>query len=205
MKTDKGLVVGNRPLSSKVIELAKNSLVVAADAGADRLLKFNIVPDWIIGDLDSGSEKTITKLEDWTVTNKDVQKTDLDKAVDYAFEKGVKDIVIVGWEGGRIDHTLAALGMAFDPRIKLIDDKFTVYCVDREKRIKGKENTLFSLIAMPEARVSVNGARWNLEHEKLRLGGRGIHNEIGSSGEVTIECHSGNLLLIEGDFVLPHD
>ena len=165
MKTEKGLVVGNRPLSSKVIELAKNSLVVAADAGADRLLKFNIVPDWIIGDLDSISEKAITKLEDWTITNKDIQKTDLEKAVDYAFEKGVKEIVIVGWEGGRIDHTLAALGMAFDPRIKLIDDKFTVYCVDGEKRIKGKENTLFSLIAMPEARVSVNGARWNLEHE----------------------------------------
>jgi len=205
MKTEKGLVVGNRPLSSKVIELAKNSLVVAADAGADRLLKFNIVPDWIIGDLDSVSEKTITKLEDWTITNKDIQKTDLEKAVDYAFAKGVKDVVIVGWEGGRIDHTLATLGMAFDPRIKLIDDKFTVYCVDREKRIKGKENTLFSLIAMPEARVSVNGARWNLEHEKLKLGGRGIHNEIGPSGEVTIECHSGNLLLIEGDFVLPHD
>ena len=205
MKTEKGLVVGNRPLSSKVIELAKNSLVVAADAGADRLLKFNIVPDWIIGDLDSISEKAITKLEDWTITNKDIQKTDLEKAVDYAFEKGVKEIVIVGWEGGRIDHTLAALGMAFDPRIKLIDDKFTVYCVDGEKRIKGKENTLFSLIAMPEARVSVNGARWNLEHEKLKIGGRGIHNEIGPSGEVTIECHNGNLLLIEGDFVLPHD
>ena len=58
---------------------------------------------------------------------------------------------------------------------------------------------------MPEARVSVNGARWNLEHEKLKIGGRGIHNEIGPSGEVTIECHRGNLLLIEGYFVLPHD
>ncbi len=205
MKMEKALVVGNRPLSSKVIELAKNALIVAADAGADRLLKFNIVPDWVIGDLDSVSERAITKLEDWTITNKDIQKTDLEKAVDYAFEKGVKEIVIVGWEGGRIDHTLAALGMAFDPRIKLIDDKFSVYCVDGEKSIKGKENTLFSLIAMPEARVSINGARWNLEHEKLKIGGRGIHNEIGPSGEVTIECHSGNLLLIEGDFVLPHD
>jgi len=204
MKMEKALVVGNRPLSSKVIELAKNSLVVAADAGADRLLKFNIVPDWVIGDLDSVSERAITKLEDWTITNKDIQKTDLEKAVDYAFEKGVKEIVIVGWEGGRIDHTLAALGMAFDPRIKLIDDNFSVYCVDGEKSIKGKENTLFSLIAIPDARVSINGARWNLEHEKLKIGGRGIHNEIGPSGEVTIECHSGNLLLIEGDFVLPH-
>ena len=205
MKMGKALVVGNRPLCSKVIELSKNALVVAADAGADRLLKYNIVPDWIVGDLDSVSEKTITKLEDWTITNKDIQKTDLEKAVEYAFEKGVDEIAIMGGDGGRIDHTLAALGMAFNPRIKLIDDRFTVHCVDGEKKIKGKEKTLFSLIAMPEARVSVNGARWNLQHEKLRLGGRGIHNEIGSSGEVTIECHSGNLLLIEGDFVLPHD
>ena len=205
MKMEKALVVGNRPLSSKVIELAKNSLVIAADAGADRLLKFNIVPDWIIGDLDSISEKTITKLEDWTITNKDIQKTDLEKAVDYAFEKGVKDVTIIGWSGGRIDHTLAALGMAFNPRIKLIDDKFTIDCIDGKKKIENRENTLFSLIAMPEARVSISGARWNLEHEKMKIGGRGIHNEIGPSGKVTIECHSGNLLLFEGDFILFHD
>ena len=205
MKIDCALVVGNRPLSSKVIELAKNALVIAADAGADRLLKFNIVPDWVIGDLDSVSDKTITKLEEWTITNKDIQKTDLEKAVEYAFEKGVKEVVIVGWDGGRIDHTLAALGLAFNPKIKLIDDEFTVHCVNGEKSIEGEESTLFSLIAMPEARVSVTGARWNLDHEKLNMGGRGIHNEIGPSGKVTIECHSGNLLLIEGDFVLPHD
>ena len=205
MKIDCALVVGNRPLSSKVIELAKNALVIAADAGADRLLKFNIVPDWVIGDLDSVSDKAITKLEEWTITNKDIQKTDLEKAVEYAFEKGVKEVVIVGWDGGRIDHTLAALGLAFNPKIKLIDDEFTVHCVNGEKSIEGEESTLFSLIAMPEARVSVTGARWNLDHEKLNMGGRGIHNEIGPSGKVTIECHSGNLLLIEGDFVLPHD
>ena len=48
MKIEKALVIGNRPLCSKVIELSKNALIIAADAGADRLLKYNIVPDWII-------------------------------------------------------------------------------------------------------------------------------------------------------------
>ena len=205
MKMGKALVVGNRPLCSKVIELSKNALVVAADAGADRLLKYNIVPDWIVGDLDSVSENTITKLEDWTITNKDIQKTDLEKAVDYAFEKGAKRIQIVGWSGGRIDHTLAALGLAFNPKISLIDENFTIKAVNDSEIVKGKEKTLFSLMAMPEARVSVTGARWNLKHEKLEMSGRGVHNEIGESGEVTIECHSGNLLLIEGNFVLPHE
>ena len=201
----KALIVGNRPLGSKVIELAKDKLVVAADAGADRLLKYNIIPDQIIGDLDSISDKATTKLEEWIVSNKNIQKTDLEKATDYAFEKGASEIQIIGWSGGRIDHTLAALGLAFNPRISLIDEHFTVEAVTDTKTIEGEECTLFSLMAMPEARVSVTGARWNLQHEKLKMGGRGVHNEIGSSGKVNIECHSGNLLLIQGNFVLPHD
>jgi len=201
----KALIVGNRPLGSKVIELAKDKLVVAADAGADRLLKYNIIPDIVVGDLDSISNKTSTKLEEWIFSNKNIQKTDLEKAVDYAFEKGATEIQIVGWSGGRIDHTLAALGLAFNPKISLIDELFTVEVVTDSKIIKGLENTLFSLVAMPEARVSIDGARWELQQEKLKMGGRGIHNEIGSSGEVTIECHSGNLLVIQGNFVLPHD
>ena len=140
------LIVGNRPLESNVIELAKNKLVVAADAGADRLLKYNIIPDIVIGDLDSISDKTVTKLEEWIVTNKNIQNTDLEKAVDYAFEKGASKIQIVGWSGGRIDHTLTALGLAFNPKISLIDEHFTIEAVTDSKTIKGKENTLFSLI-----------------------------------------------------------
>ena len=199
------LIVGNRPLESNVIELAKDKLVVAADAGADRLLKYNIIPDAVIGDLDSISNKTVTKLEEWIVTNKNIQKTDLEKAVDYAFEKGASRIQIVGWSGGRIDHTLAALGLAFNSKITLVDENFTVEAVTDSKIIEGKENTIFSLMAMPEARISITGARWNLKHEKLKMGGRGIHNEIGDSRKVTIECHSGKLLLIKGNFTSPHD
>ena len=198
------LIVGNRPLSKSVIELSRNKLIVAADGGADRLLEYEILPDKVIGDLDSISDKTSTKLEDWLILNKDIQKTDLEKAVEYAIERGSKKIQIVGWSGGRIDHTIAALGLAFDSRIELIDDRFTVKCISDLEIIKDEKGTLFSLIAVPEARVSIEGARWELNHEKLKMGGRGIHNEIGESGKVEIQRHSGNILLIRGNFVLFH-
>ena len=194
------LVVGNRPLSKSIIELSRNKLIVAADGGADRLLEYEILPDKVIGDLDSISDRTATKLEDWLILNKDIQKTDLEKAVEYAIERGSKKIQIVGWSGGRIDHTIAALGLAFDSRIDLIDDKFTVKCISDLEIIEDEKGTLFSLIAVPEARVSIKGARWELEHEKLKMGGRGIHNEIGESGKVEIQCHSGNILLIRGNW-----
>lgn len=198
------LIVGNRPLRKSIIELSKNKLIVAADGGADRLLEYEIFPDKVIGDLDSISDKTATKLEDWLILNKDIQKTDLEKAVEYAIERGSKKIQIVGWSGGRIDHTIAALGLAFDSRVELIDDRFTVKCISDLEIIEDEKGSLFSLIAIPEARVSIQGARWELDHEKLRMGGRGIHNEIGDFGIVEIQCHSGNLLLIRGDFVLFH-
>ena len=101
----RALVVGNRPLDSKVIELSKNSLVIAADAGADRLLKYNITPDVIIGDLDSVSDKTITRLEEWTISNKNVQKTDLEKAVDHAFEKRAEEVIAVSYTHLRAHET----------------------------------------------------------------------------------------------------
>ena len=67
------LIVGNRPLSKNIIELSRNKLIVAADGGADRLLEYEILPDKVIGDLDSISDKTATKLEDWLILNKDIQ------------------------------------------------------------------------------------------------------------------------------------
>jgi len=199
------LIVGNRPLTRNIIDLCKDKLIIAADGGVDRLLDYEILPDKVIGDLDSISDKTATKLEDWLILNKDIQKTDLEKSVEYAIERGAKKIQIVGWSGGRIDHTIAALGLAFDSRIELVDEQFTVKCIPDLEIIEGEKGTLFSLIAIPEARVSIEGARWKLDHEKLKMGGRGIHNEIGKSEKVSIECHSGNLLLIQGNFILTHD
>ena len=141
------LVVGNRPLSKNIIELSKEKLIIAADGGADRLLEYEILPDKIIGDLDSISDKTATRLDDWLILNKDIQKTDLEKAVDYAIERNAKKIQIVGWSGGRLDHTIAALGLAFDPRIELIDEQFTVKSISDLDVVEGEKGTLFSLAA----------------------------------------------------------
>ena len=199
------LIVGNRPLTKSVVELSKNKFIIAADGGGDRLLDFNILPNKIIGDLDSLSDKTATDLKNRLVIDKNVEKTDLEKAVDYAIKKGKKKIKIVGWSGGRIDHTIGALGLAFIPNVELIDDNFTVKTATNLETIIGEKGTLFSLIGIPEAKVSVEGAKWNLKYQKLKMGGRGLHNEIGDSEKVTIECHSGNLLIFKGNFILEHN
>ena len=126
------------------------------------MLEYEILPDKVIGDLDSISEKTATKLEDWLILNKDIQNTDLEKAVDYATERGAKEILIVGWSGGRIDHTMAALGLAFNPKVELIDDKFTVKAISDLEIIVGEEKTLLSTVITKSSRITGEDVMLNL-------------------------------------------
>ena len=65
--------------------------------------------------------------------------------------------------------------------------------------------TLFSLLALPRATVSVSGARWELARKTLAMGARGLHNEVGAGSRVRVECHAGKLLLLEGNFRALHD
>ena len=57
------LIVGNRPLTRNIIQISKNKMIIAADGGADKLLEYEILPDKVIGDFDSISDKAATKLD----------------------------------------------------------------------------------------------------------------------------------------------
>ncbi|MEE3192448.1 MAG: thiamine diphosphokinase [Candidatus Thermoplasmatota archaeon] len=198
------LIAGDRPLPATVGDLANNALVVGADGGGDRLLAAGSEPDAVVGDLDSLSAAAQKQFSDRLVRDTNPDTSDLEKSVAWAQEKGADDIVVIGWSGGRLDHTLAALALAFEG-VQLHDDHFRVTAVVDSAEITALPGTLFSLMALPEAVVSVDGARWNLEQEPLAMGARGMHNEVATSGHVRVECHTGKLLLLEGNFSVLHN
>ncbi len=200
----KALVAGDRPLSADIAELARDALVVGADGGGERLLAAAIQPDAVVGDMDSLSAAAQEKLANRLVRDNDPGRSDLEKAVTWARAEGADEIVVVGWSGGRLDHTLAALALAFEG-VALHDDRFRVTAVDRSAEFTAEPGTLFSLLALPEANISVSGARWKLERKTLAMSARGLHNEVGAGGRVRVECHAGKLLLLEGNFRALHD
>ena len=200
----KALVAGDRPLPANVTKLARDALVVGADGGGERLLAAGIEPDAVVGDLDSLSAAAREKLANRLVRDDDPNRSDLEKAVTWTRVQGADDIVVIGWSGGRLDHTLAALALAFEG-VQLHDDRFRVTAVVGSAEFAAQPGTLFSLIALPEAVVSVGGARWELARETLAIGARGLHNEVGAGGRVRVECHSGKLLLLEGNFRALHE
>jgi len=200
----KALVAGDRPLPADIAKLARDALVVGADGGGERLLAAAIQPDAVVGDMDSLSAAAQEKLANRLVRDDDPDRSDLEKAVAWVRAQGADEIVVVSWSGGRLDHTLAALALAFED-VALHDDRFRVTAVTGNAEFAAEPGTLFSLLALPQATVSVSGARWDLARKTLAMGARGLHNEVGAGSRVRVECHAGKLLLLEGNFRALHD
>lgn len=104
--------IAPRPsLLRSLCETYPDALCYCADAGADLCCAAEVVPDALIGDMDSLSKDTRLWLQDAGVpemvypSEKDFSDTQL--AVEALFAQGVDEIIVIGALGGRMDHELA--------------------------------------------------------------------------------------------------
>ena len=85
--------------------------IICSDGGANHTYKMDIVPDYIIGDLDSIEDNIIKYYKSKNVkfdkfpTKKD--ETDTELSIWLANKLNAKEIDLIGALGGRIDHTFA--------------------------------------------------------------------------------------------------
>lgn len=86
----------------------KSNYIICADGGAKWAYDAGIKIDAVIGDFDSLDEDDLNLFEssDIKVIKAPVEKDETDGvlAVDYAILKGAENVVILGGEGGRLDH-----------------------------------------------------------------------------------------------------
>ncbi len=163
-------------------------VVVCADGGAGHLRKMSMVPDVVIGDLDSLGGLDLKYLEEHKVdiiqypVKKDAGDTEL--AVLWAIEKGASDITLTGVTGTRLDHTLAnifLLKTISEQGIscRIIDAKNEVYLISGEFTIKGKPGELLSIVPVTEkvTGLTLSGLEYPLKDAVLTMGSsRGISN-----------------------------
>ncbi|MBT3539193.1 thiamine diphosphokinase, partial [Candidatus Parcubacteria bacterium] len=84
----------------------KDSPIVAADGGANHLKKLNIIPDKIIGDLDSLENKEYWEEKTEVIEISDQDSTDLEKVLG---NTDAPFYFAFGFAGDRFDHTLQIL------------------------------------------------------------------------------------------------
>ena len=89
----------------------KFDYIIASDRGLEILDKFDIKPNYIIGDFDSIDKKILNKYINTDIEIKELNPekdyTDTHMAIKLAIELKSKQITIVGAIGTRIDHTIA--------------------------------------------------------------------------------------------------
>ncbi len=85
--------------------------LLCADGGADLCKRAAVVPDFIIGDMDSLKDDTRQWLREAGVEEKvypaEKDYSDTQLALEALTEKGVEEFVVIGALGGRMDHELA--------------------------------------------------------------------------------------------------
>ena len=126
----RALIIANGEGPSKDLVRALRDAVdtvIAADGGADVALAAGVVPDFVVGDLDSVSEAARLRIAaERFHLDADPEATDLQKTIRFAIEKGASEVDIVAWGGGRADHALANLSVLVMFRglakLRLVDD-----------------------------------------------------------------------------------
>ncbi len=183
----------------------ERDLIIAVDAGLERLHQLGLTPSLIIGDMDSVNPDLLALYQNCPQQRHPFVKneTDTELALLWSIAAGATEIVICNSLEGRFDHSLALtqnlgylLARGIPGRIESATER--VWFLAGETTIAGCEGCMLSLLAWGEdARFQTSTglqyplAGLSLQPDKVR----GMSNRI-QSGEAFIVLDSGTILAI---------
>jgi len=198
-------------LRHKIVE-AQNPVIICADGAARYLRVLDILPAFIIGDMDSIDTDTLEYFyrKGSTILRHPGEKdeTDTELALEYAIKLRPRTIYIFGALGGRIDHTLANISLLImgdkaGVRTIIIDETCELFIVSRSVIIEGQTGQTVSLLPLSSevTGITLEGFEYPLSDAVMECGKPyGISNRmISEKGMISIQ--SGYLLVIR-DFVV---
>ena len=142
---------GQMPTDDTIINQITNSdYIIAVDGSANKLFDLEIIPDVIIGDLDSLQNINNKNIE--LVKTPNQNKTDFRKTLEWCIEKNILNISIFGISGESEDHFLGNYYTLSDFGEKISWKAFTDFsvispCVGNKKfeSFKGQKVSLFCM------------------------------------------------------------
>jgi thiamine pyrophosphokinase len=186
-------------------EMARARALVCADGGLRAAWSAGLVPDLVVGDLDSLPQWARERLPGERLhCESGADDNDLEKALREIYKRwgaGVEvSILGAGACEGRTDHALANLGVLLaEPhrRLQWVDGGGRLVAL-RRGRFTVDDFVGATLSVLPwslhGAVVSEVGVHYPIDEERLYLGGRGVSNEVGDE-TATVEVHQGVALV----------
>lgn len=170
-------------------------VLVAADGGGDRALAMGLMPDAVIGDLDSLSPEGRAALGPRVHEIAEQDSTDFGKCLIHV---AAEFYLGLGFTGLRLDHTLATLAnVAARPeaRVILIAEEDIIFRAPPRLRLDLPVGMRFSLFPFGPVTGRSEGLRWPIAGIDFAPAGRvGTSNEV--SGPVTMETEGPMLVMV---------
>ncbi len=132
-------------------------IILCADGGANYAYQLGVIPNCIVGDMDSIDENVKEFYQSHQVPFKKYPRrkdfTDMQLALSIAEEMGAQEILLLGTQGKRFDHSLSNLycGMEYVKRgIKIIHygPECTIHLVCGVMSLQGKVGDLVSVLPL---------------------------------------------------------
>lgn len=189
------------------LPVGENIMWLGVDRGVRELRQRGIEANYLFGDFDSLTEEEKQWQDQSNVFSfsPEKAKTDLELALDWAFDRDPSSIEIYGATGGRLDHEWANLQLLRKGSEKAIE----TIIIDRQNRITAKppghhvmvKEADFPYVSFLPYNKSINGLtlegfKYCLDHADIEAGSTlTVSNElIGESGTYSFE--SGIVLVI---------
>ncbi|MCA9960178.1 MAG: thiamine diphosphokinase [Ardenticatenaceae bacterium] len=200
--------------------LAQATAIIAADGGARHVLALGLLPDVVVGDMDSlpaalqaplaqqraGGRETETAVPRFIVYPTHKDETDLELALTYAAQVYAGELWLFGAFGGRVDQFLANIFLLAHPTlngrlVRFFDQYQCLWLLDAAHgavEIHGRVGDTVSLLPLGADAIieRTSGLQWPLHHELLAFGpARGISNRM-TEDVATVVVGNGRLLCI---------
>lgn len=198
-------LVGGGPVSATMLAQARAHAprLVAADAGADRLLRLGAVPEAVIGDFDSVSAAARAAFADRLHPIAEQETTDFDKALRSV---AAPFVLGVGFAGARIDHGLAVLNTLArypDRRCLILGPRDVTFLAPPELTLDLPRGSRLSLFPLGPVRGESRGLVWPIAGIDFAPGGAiGTSNRV-AGGPVRLAFDAPRMLVILPRAALP--
>lgn len=187
---------GNPVCREKVRQWVRpEDTVICADGGLGLADKLGFVPDVVLGDFDS-LPAGVEVQRQWLRYPVQKDFTDGELAVEYALEKGFEELLLIGFTGTRMDHTLANLFLLkkiaeHGRKAVILDDYNEIYLLTDTLALTGNAGDIVSILPLTEKLEGVvtEGLYYPLRKETLFFSqSRGVSNVMeGQQCRITAE------------------
>ena len=199
------LANGDKPKKSVVAFLIKRgyTTLICADGGANSALTLGLIPDYIIGDLDSIEPKVKDHYSARCriIQMKRQNDTDVEKCLKFAISKGFSETILLGATGSQLDHSFCNLGIVLKffskIKIRILHDNSLLEAFTGNVALQTSLDEVISIYGFDKkTKVTSVGLKYSLNKTSLPFGERESTSNVALGNSVELNIKNGKMFVI---------